>query len=67
MTKRQDAKKLHGNCKITDEQVREIYARGHKGESQTALGKEFGVTQGHVGYILKRHTRLKALLGGSEQ
>lgn len=53
-------KKIHANCKLTDDDVREIYRRAHKGEPQTALAREFVITQPHVRMIKNRLTRKDA-------
>ncbi|WP_091217557.1 hypothetical protein [Paenibacillus sp. BC26] len=52
--------KVHGNCKLTDEEIREIYRRAHAGEKQTALSREFGISQPHVRMIKNRVTRKAA-------
>jgi DNA invertase Pin-like site-specific DNA recombinase len=52
--------KIHGNSKLTDSQVREIFKRGLSGERQAHLAREFGVTQTHVHSIVNRRTRIKA-------
>ncbi|MDQ0898433.1 hypothetical protein [Paenibacillus sp. V4I7] len=51
----------HGNARLTDEQVREIYIRTHRGEMNTKLAYEFGITQGHVSNIARRKTRKNAM------
>lgn len=46
----------HGGSKLNEEKVRELRRRAKKGESQTALAREFGVTQGAVWRVLRRET-----------
>lgn len=42
-----------GTAKLTQAQVDEIRARHAKGETQTALAREYGVSQPNIGYIVR--------------
>lgn len=46
----------HNIVTLTEQKVREIRVRFSNGETQTALGIEFGVTQGAIHHLIKRHT-----------
>ena len=43
-----------GNTRLTVEEVRAIRLRYSQGETQTALGREYGVTQVMVSRIVRR-------------
>lgn len=42
---------INGAAKLTQEQVIDIYKRSHSGESNTALGKEYGLHPDSIGRI----------------
>lgn len=46
----------NGQTKLTAEQVNEIRSRVRRGESQTSLAQEFGVSSGNVGHIARNDT-----------
>ena len=45
-----------GRAKLTDDQVREIRSRAAAGETQTSLGREFGVVQTVISDVVTRKT-----------
>jgi hypothetical protein len=48
----------HGRAKLTDAQVAAIRERFAAGESQSALGREYGVSQSQVHLIVRGESRL---------
>lgn len=48
--------KINGAAKLTIEQVKEIFIRSHKGETNISLGKEFGIHPDQIGRIKNRHS-----------
>ena len=42
--------------KLTERDIKEIRHRYEKGETQTTLGKDFGISHAAVGYIVRRKT-----------
>ena len=49
----------HWNCKLTDEQVREIRRRAALGELQRVLALEFGVARSAISNIVRRKNRVR--------
>ena len=47
---------VNGAAKLTVEQVKEIFIRSHKGETNISLGEEFGVNPDQIGRIKNRRS-----------
>jgi len=43
-----------GTARLTADEVVEIRARAARGESQRSLARAFGVSQGNIGFIVRR-------------